>query len=71
MIWTDAAAAPYCPSMDFLTALALQLALAALGFYVLYRVVRAAVLSALRSYRAEIASSRTFVTDSYLDADGR
>lgn len=57
--------------MDFLTALALQLSLAALGFYVLYRVIRAAVLSALRTHRAEIASSRTSVPDSYLDADGR
>jgi hypothetical protein len=43
--------------MDVFTIVSLQVALVAAGFYVLFLVVRAAILSALRADRAERAKS--------------
>ena len=55
--------------MDPLTSLVVTVVLAAVGFYVLYVVVRAAVLSALRTHHAEVhAPAPEPVT--HLDADG-
>lgn len=54
--------------MDFLSALVLNLTLGAVAFVVLFFVVRAAVLSALRAHHAEVQRPPTPV--SHLDADG-
>ncbi|WP_308490943.1 hypothetical protein [Microbacterium terrisoli] len=44
--------------MDPLTSLALTVALSAVGYYVLFLVVRSAVLSALRKNREELRKDR-------------
>lgn len=55
--------------MDPLTSLVVTIVGAALGFYILFRVVRAAVLDALRTHHAEV-NQATPGTVSHLDADG-
>ena len=54
--------------MDLLTAMALNLAVAAIGLVALFYVVRAAVLGALRTHHAEVHAPAPVV--SHLDADG-
>ncbi|WP_164743449.1 hypothetical protein [Microbacterium sulfonylureivorans] len=55
--------------MDPLTSLFATVVIGAIAFYVLYLVVRAAVLNALRTHRAEVnAPAPEPVT--HLDADG-
>ena len=55
--------------MDPLTSLFATVVVGAIGFYVLYLVVRAAVLNALRTHHAEVhAQAPGPVT--HLDADG-
>jgi hypothetical protein len=54
--------------MDFLAALVLNVALGAVAFVVLFYVVRAAVLSALRAHHEEVNRPPALLT--HLDADG-
>ncbi len=54
--------------MDFLSAMVLNLALGAVAFTVLFYVVRAAVLAALRTHHEEV--SRPPAPLSHVDADG-
>ncbi|KJL42995.1 hypothetical protein JOD63_003287 [Microbacterium terrae] len=56
--------------MDALSALVLQLAFAAIGLVALFYVIRAAVLSALRTHRAEVDGRARAEPPSHLDADG-
>lgn len=54
--------------MDFLSAMVLNLALGAVAFTVLFYVVRAAVLAALRTHHEEV--NRPPAPLSHVDADG-
>lgn len=56
--------------MDALSALVLQLVFAAIGLVALFYVIRAAVLSALRTHRAEVDGGARAEPPSHLDADG-
>jgi hypothetical protein len=56
--------------MDLLTPLVLWLAFAAISMVALFYVVRAAVLSALRTHHAEVAEGSRPRAVSHLDADG-
>ena len=56
--------------MDLLTSLVLWLAIAAICLVAMFYVVRAAVLSALRSHHAEIAERSPVGDASHVNADG-
>jgi hypothetical protein len=58
----------YHPGMDLLTSLVLWLAFAAISLVALFYVVRAAVLSALRTHHAEVQAKPPVLT--HLDQDG-
>ncbi|WP_461475514.1 hypothetical protein [Microbacterium sp. HJ5] len=55
--------------MDPVTSLVVTVVIAAVGFYVLFVVVRAAVLSALRTHHAEVHPAPPEPV-THLDADG-
>lgn len=56
--------------MDLITPIVLWVAVAAVGFYALFHVIKAAVLGALRQHAAEAAASGTPQSAPHLDHDG-